>query len=185
MRTNWTEQSGQHDATSGNFMSNQDITSQELQDELSAYLDGELDADSVRRVEERLARDAAYRAELQKMERAWGMLDKLPRAAVDENFTRTTIEMVALSAAEEAAAAVQQAPARARRHRLVGLAAMAAALCVGFFIGQRLWPDPNKALLQDLPVVENLDLYYQADDLEFLKQLDEKGLFAEGDADHG
>ena len=36
----------------------------EVADELTAYLDGELDAEAVRRVEERLARDAEYRGQL-------------------------------------------------------------------------------------------------------------------------
>jgi hypothetical protein len=34
-------------------------------------------------------------------------------------------------------------------------------------------------LLRDLPVIENFELYNQADDVEFLRQLDKTGLFAE------
>ena len=165
-------------------MSDRPSPQQELEDELSAYLDGELDADGVRRVEERLARDADYRGQLQRLERAWGMLDRLPRASVDEQFTKTTLEMVALSAAEDAAAVASQVPRMRKRQRLAGLISMAAALLVGFAIGNQVWPDPNEALLKDLPVLENLDLYYQADDIEFLRMLDEKHLFDEGDSEH-
>ena len=53
-----------------------------LHEELTSYLDGELDPQQVRRIEERLARDADYRAELQRMQRAWDLLDRLPRASV-------------------------------------------------------------------------------------------------------
>lgn len=155
------------------------------EEELSAYLDGELDASSVQRVEERLARDPGYRAELQKLEGAWDLLDRLPRAMVDEGFTKSTIEMVALSAAEEADAALRELPVRRRRQRIGGALAMAAALVVGFVVGTQIWPDPNERLLEDLPVLENLDLYYQADDIEFLRLLDEKGLFEEVEGENG
>jgi hypothetical protein len=164
-------------------MPDQNATQQDLQDELTAYLDGELDAENVRRVEERLARDAAYRGELNQLERAWNMLDRLPRASVDENFTKSTIEMVALSASQEAEAIVRDLPKRRRRQRIIAAISMGAALLVGFAIGTQLWPNPNEQLLDDLPVLENLDLYYQADEIEFLRLLGEKGSFNDADAD--
>lgn len=165
-------------------MPDHDSPQQELHDELTAYLDGELDADGARRVEERLARDAAYRGELHKLERTWSLLDRLPRASVDEKFSKSTIEMVAVSASQEAEAIARELPRRRRRQRIVGAVSMAAALVVGFVIGIQLWPDPNEQLLEDFPVLENLDLYYQVDDVEFLRSLDAKGLFDEGDADN-
>ena len=164
-------------------MPHHDSSQQELQDELTAYLDGELDAESVRRVEERLARDPAYRRELNQLERAWNMLDRLPRASVDENFTKTTIEMVALSASREAEAIARELPRRRRRQRIVAAITMGAALLVGFVIGTQLWGDPNEQLLEDLGVLENLDLYYQVDEIEFLRLLGERGSLNEADSD--
>lgn len=165
-------------------MADQPSAQQELEEELTAYLDGELDAAGVRRVEDRLARDAAYRGQLQKLERTWGLLDRLPRAAVGEEFTKTTLEMVAVSAAEDAAAVQSNVPRIRRRQRLAGAISMAAALLVGFAIGNQVWPDPNEKLLRDLPVLEHLDLYYQADDIEFLRMLDKEHLFDDGDSEH-
>ncbi len=165
-------------------MADQPSTQHELEEELTAYLDGELDAAGVRHVEERLARDAVYRAQLQKLERTWGLLDRLSRASVGEEFTKTTLEMVAVSAAEDAAAVQRSLPRIRQRQRLAGAISMAAALLVGFAIGSQVWPDPNEALLRDLPVLENLDLYYQADDIEFLRMLDKKKLFDDGDSEH-
>ncbi len=157
------------------------IPTDSVSEELSAYLDGELDADGVRRVEQRLARDADYQLELRRLERAWGLLDGLPRATVDESFTQSTIEMVAVAASEEADAALAELPRKRRRQRWLGALGAVAAVLVGFVIGTQIWPDPNEQLLRDLPVVENFELYYQADDIEFLRMLEEADLFADGD----
>jgi anti-sigma factor RsiW len=156
----------------------------EFNEELSAYLDGELDAQAVKRVEERLAREPAYQAELQRLERAWQLLDGLPRASVNEAFTKTTIEMVAVAAGQDAAAVQDAWPRQKRRQQWLGGGALAAAGLVGFAVGHWLWPNPNDQLLRDLPVLENFELYYQADNIDFLRMLENEGLFAEGDNDH-
>jgi anti-sigma factor RsiW len=156
----------------------------QLHEELTSYLDGELDAESVRRVEARLARDAAYRAELQRLQRAWDLLDRLPRSNVPESFTQTTMEMVAVAAAREAEAVQSSLPRRQRRRRLAGALGLLASVVAGFAVGHALWPNPNEQLLEDLPVLQEFELYYQADNLEFLKLLDREGVFGEGDNNH-
>jgi anti-sigma factor RsiW len=165
-------------------MTEHENTQQELHDELTAYLDGELDAESVRRVEQRLARDAAYHAELRRLERAWNLLDRLPRAAVDERFAKTTIEMIAVAASHDAEAVQNNWPRRRRRQRLWGALGLVLAVVAGFGIGHLLWPNPNEQLIEDLPVLQNLELYYQADNIEFLRLLDSENLFSDGETDH-
>jgi anti-sigma factor RsiW len=165
-------------------MTEQEAAQGQLHEELTSYLDGELDAENVRRVESRLARDSAYRAELQRLQRAWDLLDRLPRANVPESFTQTTMEMVAVAAAQEAEAVQKSLPARQRRQRLLGAFGVLAAVVAGFAIGHVLWPNPNEQLLEDLPVLQKFDLYYQADNLEFLQLLDREGVFAEGETDN-
>ena len=100
-------------------------------DELIAYLDGELDPRTSQQVEERLKHDPAYRQVLSQYERSWDMLDRLERATVGENFSRTTLEMVSVAAAEEQ----QPLPRWGRfgafalcRIGIVALAAVAASL---------------------------------------------------------
>jgi len=156
---------------------------QQLHEELTSYLDGELDAENVRRVEERLSRDAPYRAELQRLQQTWDLLDRLPRSSVGESFTKTTIEMVAVAAAEEAQAVQSDLPRRRQRQRAFGMLGVVAAGLGGFALGHSLWPNPNEQLLQDLPVLQNFELYYQADNLDFLRLLDRESVFAEEDND--
>ena len=45
--------------------------------ELVAYLDGELDAETSTRVEQRLTEDDDYRTQLQQLQRTWDLLDEL------------------------------------------------------------------------------------------------------------
>lgn len=148
-----------------------------LRAELVAYLDNELDPATRERLEQRLSEDGDYRRELQQLQRAWDLLDSLPRAEADEGFTRTTVEMVAVSAAGD----VEQEQHAAVRRRRVGWfvagGGVIAASLLGYFVTQRIASAPNERLLRDLPVIENLDLYKHADSVEFLRKLDKAGLF--------
>jgi hypothetical protein len=152
----------------------------DTREELAAYLDGELDAAASQKVEERLKHDPAYRAELARLEQAWDMLEHLERATVGESFTKTTMEM-----------AVVAASAEARRSPLAGLRQWTAAAAglllattlLGYACGKWVWPDANRQLLRDLPVLENIDLYDQGDSIEFLRKLERAGLFDE-EPDH-
>jgi len=68
-----------------------------LDEELVAYLDGELDSQATKRLEDLLASDEPARKRLSQLANSWELLDQLPRATVDDLFTRTTVKMVALA----------------------------------------------------------------------------------------
>ena len=152
----------------------------ETDEVLVAYLDGELGAAERREVEERLPRDDAFRRRLNELDRAWNMLDELPVTVADEKFVRSTVEMVAVAAQEEAGDARRQA-VWPRALRIAAVAAMIsfAAVC-GFRAVNHYTTAEDRALAQDLPVIENLDLYRR---IEFLRQLRDEGLFDEEDKD--
>ena len=150
---------------------------QRLEEEFVAYLDGELDADASRRVEERLATDASVRQELHRLERSWQLLERLPRAEVDESFTQSTIEMLAVKAAEDLEKERAREPRRQSRRLAAAAAVALIAIALGYTISRWQWPDPNEQLVRDLPVLENLDQYRQIENIEFLRQLHEQGLF--------
>src|SRR5436309_16121369 len=104
----------------------------ELHEQLVAYLDGELDAEQTRQFEERLARDANLRRELLLLQRSWDMLDRLPRADVDAKFTRTTVEMIAVAAAEDVEREQHAAPIRRLRTAALAAACIVAAAAIGY-----------------------------------------------------
>lgn len=148
-----------------------------------AYLDGELDAEASRRIEELLSSDPQVRGAMQELDRTWRLLDELDTGGVDERFTRSTLEMVAVAAADEVEKTRAEAPRRRRRRWLAIAAGAAAAGAAGFVAAAMLWPDPDKKtndrLVENLPVLENLDQYCQVENVEFLRMLQEERLFAE------
>ncbi len=141
------------------------------EEELVAYLDGELDAEACQRVEQRLADDPQSRLELQRLQRTWDYLDRLPETSVDENFTRSTIEMVTVAASQEVAAAERALPVERRMRRLVLTALLLVAGLLGFAATAALWPDPNRQLIAELPLLENLELYVGVEDVQFVRDL--------------
>ncbi len=153
-------------------------------EELVAYLDGELDTESNRRVERRLARDADYRQQLRELQQSWDLLDHLPQADVDHSFTESTIAMVALQTSDDH----QHARSRHSRQRrlMIGSALACSVLVfVAAFSATRWWAGrQDRKLLRDLPVIENLDHYRYAESIEFLRLLEREGLFVEEGLDH-
>lgn len=148
----------------------------EFREQLVAYLDGELDAAAAREIERRLAREPQVQRELQQLQQAWDLLDRLPQSEVDDKFTRSTVEMIAVAAEEDVEHPAAWPAARWAWARKV--AALAMACAAGFAIVRFGWPDANEQLLRDLPLLENLEAYRQTPDLEFLRSA---AFFAEGE----
>lgn len=149
--------------------------------QLVAYLDGELDAAATREVERRLAREPSVQRELQQLQQAWDLLDRLPRAEVDTHFTRSTVEMIAIAAQAEAER--PPGPPWRRWPRLWRAGCLAAACLAGFALVRLAWPDANRQLLEDLPVLDHLEAYRQTPDLAFLRHLRDSKQFSEEPSD--
>ncbi len=159
-----------------------------LEERLVAYLDGELDDAEVRQVEDLLASDSKARELLARLERTWAALDKVAPASVDEVFTRTTLEMVSVSAAGDLAQQQADIPRRRRRRRLLGAAGLTAAAAAGFLAVALFRPNPNRQVLDDLPVLEDLDEFQHVfskdeDGIRFLHLLHKNKLFVKDAAD--
>ena len=158
---------------------NNKLGADELDEELVAYLDGELEPNATKRMENLLASDARARQRLNQLAVSWDLLDQLPRATVDDLFTKTTVEMVAVAAEHEVAETVKAEPARRRVRWLAMGVATLLALAVGFIAVGLTLPDRNDALLRNLPSVVNLELYRSVGDVAFLKQLQTANLFVD------
>ncbi|MEM9657354.1 MAG: hypothetical protein AAF961_03245, partial [Planctomycetota bacterium] len=147
---------------------------QERLEEIVAYLDGELSAEQSARVERRMAADDDYRLELQGVDRAWAALDELPRATVDDRFLRTTVEIVVQAAQQEVDQKTVAMPKLRRKRRISAAVLAITAAAVGFLLFRLAVDDPNEQLLADLPVIQNIDVYGQFQNVAFLRSLEER-----------
>jgi hypothetical protein len=150
-----------------------------LHEELVAYLDGELDPAGSRRIEELLANDPRVRHTVHGLDCTWQLLDELDRPEVAQDFTKTTLEMVVVAAEEDVVRQQSDAPRRRRRRRLLIGGGVLAAGLAGFLVVAMFTSNPNRQLLQDLPILENFDSYRQVDGIEFLRMLSRERLFTE------
>src|SRR5688572_2317781 len=120
-----------------------------MEDELVAYLDDELSPEDAARVSRRLMEDPAYQQRLAQLQKAWDLLDTLQKAEPGAEFTRSTVEMVAIQQEQEA----EQAQATAQQKRLgwwiAGGMAIAISAAAGYWIVQYQLEAPERKLLKD------------------------------------
>jgi len=154
-----------------------------FEEQLVAYLDGELDQQATRELEARLASDPVARETLRRLERTWEMLDTLGRAETGDSFTRSTMEMVAVAAEKEVEQERQQLPVYRLQRWLLGICVLLAAGMLGYLSIALWWPDPNRQLLRDLPVIRHVDQYQEIGQYGFLQALYKEGLFADVDSE--
>ena len=146
--------------------------SQQQLERIVAYLDGELSAEESAQVEQQLATDADFRQALQGAERAWTALDELPMVQVDKELAHTTMEMVVVAARNDIEAKTIALPVQRRKHKTKTVLLATMVMLLGALVFRVLWNNPNRRLLADLPVIQNVDIYSQFQSIEFLQHLD-------------
>ena len=150
----------------------------EQREDLVAYLDGELPDEQVQQIDHIISRSEVARHEVEVLARTWELLDVLPAARASEDFTNKT--MTNLKVMEQPFnLADQWWYLYVTRVGAASGWVIAMLVCgyLGFQLTRHWIPNPNETLLEDLPVIQNLDQYRDAGDIEFLKQLKQSGLF--------
>ena len=145
---------------------------------LVAYLDGELEDEPAREIDEVLAKSPVARHEVQMLSRTIELIDTLDRPAVSEEFTKKTL--ASLDRIDNRQAATASGDWLAKLTRRTGvLAVWAVALVVSTYAGYSLtnrWlPREQDLLLDDLPIVESYHRYKRVKDAEFLRELQKQG----------
>ncbi|HEX3314041.1 MAG TPA: hypothetical protein VHR72_04065 [Gemmataceae bacterium] len=148
---------------------------------LTAYLDGELDDAATEALEARLGKDSKLRAELETMQKTWGMLDFLPKAEPSPDFTNRTIDRLTLAGQSTQLA---RGPGLFRRIATWTLAcSLAAVVGIGSTAAVRHYTlkpvDPDESLIRDLRLLERLRAYETVDDLDEIRALDQPDLFGD------
>ncbi len=149
-------------------------------EELIAYLDGELDEETSSRVEARLASDPKARRKAAEYKKTFDLLEYLPKSEPSANFASRTITK--LQPNLNASGSQQFAIAPRPSIPWLGIGLVLLALVAGFGIPLLLRsPAPTKEAevlpISDLPLVERLPFYNGVEDLEFLRALDAGDVF--------
>lgn len=155
----------------------------EQRENLVAYLDGELTPEEAGEIDQALIDSPVARNEVEMLTRTWEMLELLPNQTASEEFTQTTMQTVRLSEESAPAASISDYYPQIR----MGLMALTWLVCVtlaswaGFMISNEWTPNPTEQLIDDLPVIQNYEIYRtleveDADKIDFLKGLERKGL---------
>lgn len=158
----------------------------EQREDLVAYLDGELGGDQSRAIDQALVNSPVARHEVEMLTRTWEMLDLLPQEKAPETFTQTTMHTISLEEKTEPTVNLDQYLPQIRFFlmALVWLVSVSLASWLGFTIANSWVENPTDQLVEDLPVIQNLELYESlniegATGVDLLKELERTGALDE------
>ncbi len=152
-----------------------------IHEELTAYLDGELDANDALRVEQRLGTDSEYRAEMQALQKTWDLLEDLPAGEANASFTQTTMEMIVGDAIKLVRHKNRKWWAWPLRLSIC-LAVPVLLFGLGYGVTRYMQLEPERQLVGNLSLIENIDVYNKVGrDIDFLTMLSEQSVFAKDD----
>lgn len=159
-----------------NLEDTQHDPSNSITEELTAYLDGELDEATQVAVESRLGNDSAYLAELQALQQTWETLDHLPAINAGKSFTETTMELVVqdVKAAQNSTSISWVNGLPLLLLMLVGGGLFAA----GYAFQRSSQQLPDRLLVEHLPAIQQHEVFQSINlDLGLLVQLNHHSLF--------
>jgi hypothetical protein len=147
--------------------------------QLVAFLDGELPSQDQAELERSLALDPGLRQRLEELKSAWDLLDELPAATTNARLAQSTIELVAMELVEHRRHNVWTTRLR-NRWWLLGLLSL---LAFGIGAGLALFQHQSsmQQLVRLLPVLANYSDLSLIDDPSWLEKLTEvEGLLEAG-----
>ena len=152
--------------------------SADQRDDLVAYLDGELPDGQAQAIDQVLAQSEVARHEVEALARTWEMLDALPVPKASSEFVERTMTTLKVG---DVPYNITEQPwfgyVKSGSVLAVWFAVLGLAGWVGFQITTRWVPNEQEQILNDLPVLQNLDAYQEVETFDFLNQLKQSGLF--------
>ena len=152
--------------------------SADQRDDLVAYLDGELPDGQAQAIDQVLAQSEVARHEVEALARTWEMLDALPVPKASSEFVERTMTTLKVG---EVPYNITEQPwfGYVKRGSVLAVwfAVLGLAGWFGFQITTRWVPNEQEQILNDLPVLQNLDAYQEVETFNFLEQLNRSGEF--------
>ena len=145
--------------------------SQRIDEQLSAYLDGELSEAEKHKLEEQIHNDPAIKHRFESLQKNWSLLDQLSTKEVNPDFAASTVEMVAIRSSGIPEVDCNKFSWKACPRWLLISGAAVIAVAIGYFTTIALIDDRNEVLLEHLVLLENLPEYQLVDDVTFVEQI--------------
>ena len=146
--------------------------SSEDRDNLPAYLDGELNDDASRRIESILVQSSVARNDLELLSKTYDLLDELPRPDAPQDFIEKTLATVKL---EQVKVSLSDQLWFQNTQKVLVLIGWTVALMIasvaGYAMTNRVIKKPNDVLVEELPLMKNLDRYQEVQSIQFLNDL--------------
>lgn len=141
-------------------------------DNLVAYLDGELDEESSRRVESALAQSNVARTDVEQLARTYELLDLIDRPQASVEFTERTIASVKLEQFKPALSQ-QRWFQQVKRYGQRGLWTLAIVIAgaIGYSISHLAVPLTDDQIIEEFPLLEKVDVYREVGTYDFLDRL--------------
>lgn len=166
------------------------MAAEKSNEDLIAYLDGELPDEAVAEVEQSLVEDPDVRRDVERLTRTYDLLNLLPSAKASTEFTEKTLTAIRTQPLGDEAGSKSETNASdkdrdwrkpaatwgIRAGAFMGLLLLGS---IGFNGAFRRGAEPIDQLLREYPVIQRLDEYREVGDVEFLRQLNKSGLFDE------
>ena len=144
---------------------------------LVAYLDGEMDTQGVRQVEDRLSVEPDLREKMASLEQTWNMLGELESVPVDKELVRSTMEVVTLTIEKELGDDEKKVEQRKLYDRLILAAILIMFGVIGYQLAALVGVHVQNQLVDDVPIIRQINDYKEIGSFEFLKALSEKDVF--------
>jgi hypothetical protein len=144
---------------------------------LIAYLDGELDSQNVRRMEDRLSQEPELREKMTVLEQTWNLLDSLETVPVDKELVRSTMEVVTLTIEKELHEGKKNFEQRKISDFLITLVIVMLCGVIGYQLMSlhRLYVD--RQILDDIPIIQQMNTYKEIGNFDFLRELAKERIF--------
>lgn len=144
----------------------------EIRDDFVAYLDGELDEEATRRIEAVIAQSEVARGDMEALARTYELLDSLDQPQASDDFVTRTMATIRVDE-------VRPDPRQTWWYRAtrqggsiaIWAAALIAAAVLGYLATSRWIRTPADELVEQLPLIEQLDVYTEVGSIEFLQRL--------------
>lgn len=144
----------------------------EIRDDFVAYLDGELDEAETERIEAVIGQSEVARSDMEGLAKTYEFLDILERPEASGDFAERTMATIRV---DELRADPRDSLWYKLSQRGGILAAWVAGLfamaVLGFLATSQWVQTPSDQLVEDLPLIENIDLYTEVGSIEFLQRL--------------